>query len=68
MLEDVHELQEISQNEIDALVAELDYCVSKRKLLERDSPVGHLVLPIYQKFKNGTRVRALMLLRNGAGG
>ena len=59
MLEDVHELQEISQNEIDALVAELDYCVSKRKLLERDSPVGHLVLPIHQKFKNGTRVRAL---------
>ena len=47
----MRELGEIQQEEMNLYVKELDYVVSKRKLLEKAGPVGHLVVPIYSKFK-----------------
>ena len=52
LAEEIVELTEIEQEDIDIYVEEMDYFVSKRKLFEKQGPVGHLVLPIYNKLKS----------------
>ena len=52
LAEEIIELTEIEQEDIDIYVKEMDYLVSKRKFFEKQGPVGHLVLPIYNKFKS----------------
>ena len=50
-LGEIEEIQNVSKKDMTDYLAELNYCVTKRKLLERDKPVGHLVLPTYRKLK-----------------
>ena len=62
-LEDVEELQSITKKEITDYFNELDYCVRKRKIFEKDAPVGHLVIPTYYKLKNRSRSRKSVISR-----